>query len=142
MVAIDPEPGVRIYSQLENDKTEQFPKIVRPLLKLGCCLPAPVVVDGELGAIDDTGQALVFQHLQGRLHVRALKSHSASRAVSVAFIAFDLLRDGDTDLPPRPFTERRDRQVVLFRQTGSKKLRLIDSQLGLKRFSTMSSDQA
>ena len=99
VIAIDVEPNVRIYSRLGNDKTEQFPEIVEPLLKVGRRLLAPVVVDGELVAVDDDGQALGFQHLQGRLHVRGLKSHGASRAVSVAFIAFDLLREGDTRRP-------------------------------------------
>ena len=130
VIAIDPEPSVRIYSRLGNDKTEQFPEIVEPLLTVGRRLPSPVVVDGEMVAVDDDGQALGFQHLQGRLHVRGLKSHSASRGVSVAFIAFDLLREGDADLRPRPFSERRHRLAALFRRPGSKKLRLIESKLG------------
>ena len=88
------------------------------------------MVDGELVAVDDDGQAIGFQHLQGRLHVRGLKSHGASRAVSVAFIAFDLLREGDADLRPRFFSERRQRLAALFRRPGSKKLRLIESKLG------------
>ena len=130
VIAIDPEPSVRIYSRLGNDKTEQFPEIVEPLLTVGRRLPSPVVVDGEMVAVDDDGQALGFQHLQGRLHVRGLKSHSASRGVSVAFIAFDLLTEGDADLRPRPFSERRHRLAALFRRPGSKKLRLIESKLG------------
>ncbi len=130
VIAIDPEPSVRIYSRLGNDKTEQFPEIVEPLLKVGRRLRAPVVVDGELVAVDDDGQALGFQHLQGRLHVRGLKTHGASRAVSVAFIAFDLLREGDADLRPRPFSERRHRLSAFFRRPGSKRLRLIQSTLG------------
>ena len=130
VIAIDPKPSVRIYSRLGNDKTEQFPEIVEPLVKVGRRLPAPIVVDGELVAVDDDGHALGFQHLQGRLHVRGLKSHGASRAVSVAFIAFDLLREGDADLRPRPFSERRRRLEALFRRPGSKKLRLIESKLG------------
>ena len=130
VIAIDSGPNVRIYSRLGNDKTEQFPEVVEPLLKLGRRLPAPIVVDGELVAVDDDGKALGFQHLQGRLHVRGLKSHGASRAVSVAFVAFDLLREGDTDLRPRPFSERRQRLAALFRRPGSKTLRVIESKLG------------
>ena len=130
VIAIDPEPSVHIYSRLGNDKTEQFPEIVEPLLKLGRRFPAPVVLDGELVAVDGSGQALGFQHLQGRLHVRGLKTHGASRAVSVAFIAFDLLRDGDHDLRPLSFSERRDRLEALLRRPGSRKLRLIESKLG------------
>ena len=130
LIDIDPEPSVRIYSRLGNDKTEQFPEIVESLLKFGRRLDAPIVLDGELIAVDDDGQPLGFQHLQGRLHVRGLKSHGASRAVSVAFIAFDVLRDGDADLRTRSFSERRQRLATLLRRTGSKQLRLINSRLG------------
>ena len=130
LIDIDPEPTVRIYSRLGNDKTEQFPEIIEPLTRFGRRLQAPIVVDGELVAVDQDAQPLGFQHLQGRLHVRGLKSHGASRVVSVAFIAFDLLRDGDTDLRPRPFSDRRQRLSTLFRRPGSKMLRLIDSKLG------------
>ena len=35
LVDIDPEPRVRIYSRLGNDKTEQFPELVAPRL---CCV--------------------------------------------------------------------------------------------------------
>ena len=130
VIDIDPTPRVRIYSRLGNDKTEQFPEIVEPLNSFGRRLSAPILVDGELVAVDDDGQPLGFQHLQGRLHLRGLTSHSASRAASVAFIAFDLLRDGDADLRTSSFSVRRQRLARLFRRPGSKMLRLIDSRLG------------
>ena len=130
VIDIDPTPRVRIYSRLGNDKTEQFPEIVEPLNRFGRRLSAPIVVDGELVAVDDDGQPLGFQHLQGRLHLRGLTSHSASRAASVAFIAFDLLKEGDKDLRTSSFSVRRERLTTLFRRPGSKMLRLIDSRLG------------
>ena len=124
------EPVVELYSRRGNNKTEQFPEVVDPLRRFSRRLDHPVLIDGEIVAIDQRGKPLGFQHLQGRLHVRGVKAHDASRAVSVAFIAFDLLRDGTEDLRSRPFTERRQRLEELFRRTGSRALRLIDSTTG------------
>ena len=123
-------PLVQIYSRGGNNKTEQFPEIVEPLERFSRRLKRPVLIDGEIVAIDARGTPLGFQHLQGRLHVRGLTSHRSSRAVAVAFIAFDLLRDGAEDLRPHPFAERRLRLEAVFRRPGSKALRVIDSRLG------------
>ena len=130
LIEVIPEPRVRIYSRLGNDKTEQFPEIVEPLERWGRRLEAPLVFDGEIVAVDENGEPLGFQHLQGRLHVRGLKSHRSSRAASVAFIAFDLLRDGADDLRPLPFSARRARLSSRFRRRGSTALRLIASKVG------------
>ena len=89
-----------------------------------------MLLDGEIVAVDDTGVPLGFQHLQGRLHVRGLTTHASSRAVSSALIVFDLLRDGDEDLRPLSFTERRARLEKVMRRPGSATLRLIDSVTG------------
>ena len=121
---------VRLFSRLGNDKTAQFPEIVNPLQTLGRRLRRPVVLDGEIVAIDDAGTPLPFQHLQGRIHVRGLKSHAASRATSVALIVFDMLRDGNHDLRPLPFTDRRARLEKVLRRPGSDILRLIESDPG------------
>ena len=100
---VAPEIRVSIYSRLGNDKSDQFPELVEPLARLALRLKHPVLLDGEIVATDDKGHALGFQHLQGRLHVRGLSRHRSSRAVSVAFIAFDLLRDGADDIRALPF---------------------------------------
>ena len=126
----DAKELVKIYSRRGNNKTDQFPELVEPLARLERRLKRPVLLDGEIVAIDEQGDPLGFQHLQGRLHVRGLTSPHASRGASVAFIAFDLLRDGDADLRPRPFTERRKKLGMLFRHPGSDRLRLIESTLG------------
>ncbi len=130
LVDIDPGPHVRIYSRLGNDKTQQFPELVSPLERFAQRVGSPVLIDGEIVAVDEEGEPLGFQHLQGRLHVRRLKSHGIARAASVAFIAFDLLRDGETDLRPLPFSERRARLAARFNRPGSKTLRLIASKTG------------
>ena len=130
LVAVEPGQSVTIYSRGGNDKTDQFPEIVKPLEQFARRLKRPLLLDGEIVAVDEQGAPLGFQHLQGRLHVRRLKSHQASRGVSAAFIAFDLLRDGNEDLRPQPFTERRARLETRFRRLGSDSLRLIESKQG------------
>src|SRR4051812_1325601 len=45
-------PGVLLYSRNGNDKTAQFPEIVQALEAIAARLPAPVVLDGEIVAVD------------------------------------------------------------------------------------------
>lgn len=122
---------IRIWSRLGNDKTAQFQDVVEGLTPLAEALTAPVVLDGEIVAIDAAGGALSFQHLQGRMHLRA-RSRAALPRTDAAFIAFDLLRDGDIDLRPRPFSERRARLTYYLRRKSLRGtgLRLIHSQIG------------
>ena len=129
-IHVAPEISVSIYSRLGNDKSDQFPELLEPLAQLARRLRRPVLLDGEIVATDAQGQPLGFQHLQGRLHVRGLKNHQSSRAASVAFIAFDILRDGADDLRPLPFTERRAKLAAVLSRPGSPVLRLIDSTIG------------
>ena len=129
-VQVAPSIQVAIYSRLGNDKSDQFPELIAPLERFARRLDGPLLLDGEVVAVDARGQPLGFQHLQGRFHVRGLKSHRGSQAASVAFIAFDLLRDGDDDVRGLPFHERRARLVDHFRRPGSRALRLIDSTVG------------
>ena len=129
-IQVDPSIQVAIYSRLGNDKSDQFPELIAPLARFARRLEGPVLLDGEIVAVDENGRPLGFQHLQGRLHVRGVKTHRGSRATSVAFIAFDLLRDGSDDLRRLPLHERRARLADRFRRPGSRALRLIDSSVG------------
>jgi bifunctional non-homologous end joining protein LigD len=101
---------VRIWSRLGNEKTAQFPSVVQALRAWGAALKRPVLVDGELVALDEKGRPAGFQRLQGRIHLTgALDVDRVERAQPVALIAFDLLRDGEDDLRGLPLTERRQR---------------------------------
>ena len=62
----------------------------------------PLVLDGEIVALDAKGQPAGFQKLQQGVRRRP------------ALIAFDLLRDGKTDYRDRPLTERRAALERLF----------------------------
>jgi bifunctional non-homologous end joining protein LigD len=105
-----------IWSRLGNEKTSQFPEIVRALDHVRRALRAPVILDGEIVALDERGEPAGFQQLQGRIH---LASGPAGASQNIAFIAFDILRDGDVDLVDLPLTERRARlEKRLGKRTG------------------------
>jgi bifunctional non-homologous end joining protein LigD len=122
IVLIEPDrtpPRVRLWSRLGNEKTAQFPEVVDTLVQWARPFKAPVVLDGEVVALDEEGRPAGFQRLQGRIHVavpgyRSSKPHQSPQEQPTAFIAFDLLREGDTDLRALPLTDRRARLEALF----------------------------
>jgi bifunctional non-homologous end joining protein LigD len=134
--------SVRIWSRLGNDKSRQFPEIVHALEAWARRRRTPLVLDGEIVALDARGRPVGFQHLQGRIHVRAVAQAGRARPArpagpaspahlaSVAFIAFDVLRDGEDDLRNRALTERRAVLERIFAKTGSPLLRLSEQVRG------------
>jgi bifunctional non-homologous end joining protein LigD len=118
------EPGgsdarVALYSRLGNEKSSQFPEIVTALAAFAKGRP-PLVLDGEIVALDRNGEPAGFQQLQGRIHVTS----GAPGGQAVAFIVFDILREGDDDLCGLPLTERRARLERVFGRTRSPVIRL------------------
>ncbi|MEO8077948.1 MAG: DNA ligase D [Acidobacteriota bacterium] len=102
--------AVRIWSRAGNEKTSQFPSIVRALTPVRASLERPLLIDGEIVALDEHGAPAGFQRLQGRIHlIGAREVEDIDKAQPVALIAFDLLRDGDDDLRGLPLTARRQR---------------------------------
>src|SRR2546425_1062 len=120
---VEPGGGVRLWSRLGNEKTRQFPEVATALAKWAKRLKAPVILDGEIVALDGNGEPTGFQQLQGRIHLSAVDERSPG-AGRVAYIAFDILREGGTDLRDRPLTERRKVLERLFARTGSPLLRI------------------
>src|SRR5215203_5237281 len=51
-----PRPAIQLWSRLGNDKTAQFPAIVRALEPLAGCARKPLLVDGEIAALDAEGR--------------------------------------------------------------------------------------
>ncbi len=131
---IDPhndKSHVRLWSRLGNEKTSQFPSIARALEKLGAAANVPLVIDGELVALDKAGAPTGFQKLQGRIHL--LGSNDVARVdrdQPVALIVFDLLRDGEDDLRGLPLVERRTRLEARMRGHLSSTLRLSEQIAG------------
>jgi bifunctional non-homologous end joining protein LigD len=108
--------SARIWSRNGNEKTHQFPEVVGALEAAGARLKRPLVLDGEIVALDAEGRPAGFQRLQGRMHLRGEKDvRHAQQAQPTLFIAFDILRDGDEDLTRLPLTERRKRLERAFK---------------------------
>jgi bifunctional non-homologous end joining protein LigD len=102
------EATVTLYSRNGHEKHRQFPAIARALAALGERLPHPVMIDGEIVAIDAGGRPLGFQQIQGRIGLTSpAEIGRAESAQPAAYIMFDLLRDGDEDLRPLPLAARR-----------------------------------
>ena len=130
LVAMDGAGAPCIYTRLGRDKTAQFPDLVEALARLANRLGRPLLLDGEIVATDRQGAALPFQHLQERLQASGGAVRGAARRAPAALVFFDLLRDGDEDLRPLPFTERRRRLERAMRPNDSEELRLVDSTTG------------
>ena len=136
---IAPKGQVRLWSRLGNEKTKQFPEIAAALATWARARRQALVLDGEIVALDARGEPTGFQKLQGRIHLidasgpsRASRPSRATSPISptspvpltVAFIAFDILRDGKTDFRDRPLVERRVALEKVFSRTGSSTLRI------------------
>ena len=117
--------SVRMWSRLGNEKTAQFPSIVRALTPFSRTVTAPLLLDGELVALDQDGRPAGFQRLQGRIHLTGARDvEMLDRSQPVALILFDLLRDGDEDIRGLPLTERRGRLEQHVRPALSDTVRL------------------
>ena len=64
---IAPKGAVRLWSRLGNEKTSQFPEIVAALGQWARARKQPLVLDGEIVALDARGEPTGFQQLQGRI---------------------------------------------------------------------------
>src|SRR6266571_4280504 len=62
-------PQVHLWSRLGNEKTRQFPEIAAALEGWARRLKQPVILDGEIVALDANGNPIGFQALQGRIHL-------------------------------------------------------------------------
>ncbi|HXW05520.1 MAG TPA: non-homologous end-joining DNA ligase [Vicinamibacterales bacterium] len=123
-------PRVRLWSRLGNEKTAQFPSVVRALQTLGVH-GRRLVVDGEIVALDAAGRPTGFQRLQSRIHLSdAHDVARTERAQPVAYIAFDLLCDGDRDLRGAMLTERRQQLESLLEGRTDAVLRLSEQAAG------------
>ncbi len=97
-----------LISRLGNDKSKQFPELGAGLKKIAAASGGPLILDGEVVAIDPKGQALGFQFLQGRIH---LDDHEAVekeiKDCPVQFLVFDALLLGNESLVDYPLRDRR-----------------------------------
>ena len=112
-------PEIHLYSRNGNEKTVQFPAIANELTTLAKKLDGPLLLDGEIVALDKAGRPLGFQHLQGRIHLSSPPEIARAEIDQpTALILFDLLRDGREDLRGLPFAARRLRLQDRIRPRG------------------------
>ena len=89
---------VSLWSRNGIDKAAQFPEVSAALQSLARQI-GPVVLDGELVAVDRAGKPLRFQALQAR--------HLGEDVTRTAFVAFDCLAAAGRDLVVLPWQDRR-----------------------------------
>jgi bifunctional non-homologous end joining protein LigD len=134
IVEVDPlgrAPRARIWSRLGNEKSAQFPEIIAALERVGQSLEQPVILDGEIVALDQSGEPASFTRLQNRLHVsHARQAGALADSQPSAFVAFDLLRDGAEDLRVLPLKSRRARLDRVLRRSASPLVRLSEFVVG------------
>ncbi|MQA30959.1 MAG: hypothetical protein GEU82_14190 [Luteitalea sp.] len=118
--------GVRLWSRLGNEKTAQFPEVAAALSAWARRRKEALVLDGEVVALDAAGQPTGFQKLQGRIHLTGGEPAGGR----VAFVLFDLLREGRTDLRERPLRERRAALERLLGKDGLPVLRVSEQVRG------------
>ena len=122
--------SVKLVTRNGNDKTPQFPEVAAALRALAAKVKRPLVLDGELVALND-GNPARFQELQGRMHVKetsAIAGHSKNSPTG--FMLFDLLLDGDDVLVHEPWSERRERLEKVLRRRENAVIRLTESVQG------------
>jgi bifunctional non-homologous end joining protein LigD len=111
--------AVTIASRLGNDKTAQFPEVAAAFETWGRRRKTEMVFDGEIVALDPQGEPLGFENLQERIHLTSARDVARLAAAKpVAFVAFDLLREGGDDLCGLALTERRRRLEAALGRVG------------------------
>jgi len=132
-----PVASARLWSRLGNEKTAQFHDIVDALGAWGRKLKGPVVLDGEVVALDEELRPAGFQRLQHRIHI-SVPGYSSKKQIlapeeqPAALIVFDVLRVGDDDLRSKTLAERRQRLEQLFKThpSSSTLIRLTEQAVG------------
>ena len=123
-------PGsVTLVTRNGLDKTRQFPEVVAALQKLAKKPGEGLVLDGEVVALAGEGHdAARFQVLQARMHAKnSMDIERHVDDVPAAFVAFDILLDGDETLLPESWTVRRKHLERRLRKHASRQLQLCDS---------------
>jgi len=105
----------RLYSRSGEDITTSFPDLLPSLRLAGA-------IDGELLVLRD-GRVQSFNVLQQRLN-RKVVSPKLIKDYPIHLRAYDLLGDGETDLRPLPFAERRARLEAFIAKLGDEKIDL------------------
>ncbi|AKH97983.1 ATP-dependent DNA ligase LigA [Halanaeroarchaeum sulfurireducens] len=104
-VQIHVDDGVDIYSRNMEDVTDPLPDVVETVEE---AIDVPAILDGEVLAIDESGDPLPFQEVLRRFR-RKHDIEQASAAVDLDLVVFDCLHADGDDLIDEPLCDRRDR---------------------------------
>ena len=119
---------VRLVTRNDRDKAAGFPEIVEALRTLGGKTGVPIVLDGEIVALDASGRPLRFQELQSRMHVKdADRIVTIAESAPAALVVFDVLVADGERLLDAPWGERRRRLEKLLRNRTSARLHLAET---------------
>jgi len=118
--------GVHLFARGKGSVTVAFPDVTAPLAKAAAdgTLP-PAILDGELVVVTTDGRPRPFSAIQPRLKKLAPDEDLLARC-PVAYLAYDLLFEGDAPLVDLPFSERRAR-LARWADHAPAPLRLHDS---------------
>lgn len=107
--ATDDALGPELYSRNMDDVTDALPEIVEYVAER---VDVPVILDGEVVAVDDGGAPLPFQEVLRRFR----RKHDVARMreeVELRLHAFDCLHADGDDLVDAPLRERHDRLAAI-----------------------------
>ncbi|WP_435073223.1 ATP-dependent DNA ligase LigA [Halorubrum sp. HHNYT27] len=102
--------GPKLYSRNMDDVTDALPEIVE---HVAARVDVPVILDGEVVAVDDAGDPLPFQEVLRRFR----RKHDVGRMreeVSLRLHAFDCLHADGVDLLDEPLRVRHTHLVEVF----------------------------
>jgi ATP-dependent DNA ligase len=104
---------VELGSRNERPLTRYFPDVVEAVK---AHMPERCVIDGEIvvRSGEPGHQRLDWDVLAQRIHPADSRVRRLAEETPAEIVAFDLLADGDEDLMPQPFAERRERLERLF----------------------------
>lgn len=102
---------VRVWSRNANDVTASYPELVDGPTAAALEELGPLLVDGEIVALDERGRP-EFTRLAQRMHVRAPSGELVAR-VPVLFYVFDLLDLHGRSLLGEPYDDRRAELTAL-----------------------------
>jgi bifunctional non-homologous end joining protein LigD len=118
IIALMVNDAVALITRNGHDKCRQFPEVTGALRDFTRTLDRNLVLDGEIVALDEQGDPLRFQDLQGRMHVTdEAMIRDLMVTTPVAFVAFDILVDGDELLVESRWDERRRRLERVLRSS-------------------------
>ncbi|WP_148415846.1 ATP-dependent DNA ligase LigA [Haloferax sp. KTX1] len=105
----DADGEVSLFSRNMEDVTDALPEVVEFVAD---AVDEPVILDGEVVAMDDDGEPLPFQEILRRFR----RKHDVGRMreeVRVELQAFDCLHAGGDDLLTDPLSARHDRLTAV-----------------------------